>query len=383
MLTSLLIGKDRMVEILSVLFLESTWKFPMSQHFRVLVNGTTIKGDNIKGTGAHSIYRQSWFMRLGRTLVSLIPVFMIYLWMGLWEAERTYTRYGHIGFLAKVQVPKAAAALGSRSGRWLGQCIRSLYVAIDGVRPRTWLEAASDYAREWGGWIDGLRKPYNVARVGIWGVERWTHQNPVAGWLHAKGMDLDAIDLLPLLIKSVCILIVVYKLAKTLREILRDEIVMQQDMTISLLDGNLTTADCEPVEGASEEDESQRNDNSDYILRETLRTKFRGLPRRLNCRAIDLRHELCRLLPAESKFDSPENRSLVTARAQRVATCLMATDLRYKSLRKQDITAMIYLAVELYFVPTDDELQIQEQFESNPEHDARKARYRYLGPVSL
>ena len=233
-----------------------------------------------------------------------------------------------------------------------------------------------------GGWIDGLRKPYNVARVGIWGVERWTHQNPVAGWLHAKGMDLDAIDLLPLLIKSVCILIVVYKLAKTLREILRDEIVMQQDMTISLLDGNLTTEGAESNEEASE-DESQRNPTSDYILRDTLRTKFRGLPRRLNCKAIDLRHELCRLLPAESKFDSPENRSLVTARAQRAATCLMATDSRYKSMRKQDVTAMIYLAVELYFIPTDDELQIQEQFESNPEHDARKARYRYLGPVSL
>jgi hypothetical protein len=273
-------------------------------------------------------------------------------------------------------------------------------------------------------------KPYEVVRIGVWGVERWTHANPVAGKLHEYGFDLEFIDMIPYAIRLVCFVATIAYFTKTAISIYREEYVLAHDLTQLIIDEDLADDEesdepTEPVDVQSEalvycsnehtatthnltnslevvvagsvnpgatksipqvtrqrNDKSQR-DKSDYVSRVTPRSTIRGRKSRLHTRAILLRHELCRLLTADTKRDTPANRATVDARARRLASSLRSTDNQFKYLRARDLTSVIETAVELYFVPTDDELQIQEQFTGNPEHIARKERYRYPEQPSL
>ena len=404
----------------------------------VVLVGSVVYVHNIKtencaslaGNGTHSIYRESCFVRTAKGLVGSLWLVAIYLGMGLWSAEREYIRYNHAEYLKEVALPQLIDNWATYRCFAFKSLMTWFYIAIDVVKPDSWYQGFKLTLSGWWGSIQHASNPYEVVRIGFWGVERWTHANPVAGWLHSCGFDLEFIDLIPHTVRNICLALLVIQITKLAYSVYCDERVLAHDLTHLIIDEDLAenedteednktivpvtvigehvepdnmsndstvhslygrryrrvspiqTQTPPPSVTETQPDESQRKP-TDYVTKATPRSTARGIKSRLHTKALILRHELCRLLTADTKRDTPSNRATVDARARRLASSLRVTDPHFKTIRARDLTAVIETAIELYFVPTDDELQIQEQFTGNPEHIARKNRYRYPDPPSL
>jgi hypothetical protein len=296
--------------------------------------------------------------------------------MDRWDATRSYTYYSHVGFVVHVAVPKLYQEATIATTQFYTYMAGSAYRWLGVETDLGWLDRNRFVLYKWFGENASWRQPYTFNTLSLTGVRTWTHVNPVAGRLHHMGVDLDIIDWIPTTIQIMCVLAVFTLITCHIVRFVQEMATMQDDITCTVLDGNTTTA-------IDESDNPVPAGDAEYITRQTLRTRCRGLPRRLHARSIDLRHDLCRLLGPETKVDTAENRLLVAGKARRVASSLKSQEKSFASLRRKDLTAIIESAVELYFIPTDDELQIQEQFDWNPEHIARKERYKHRMPPSL